>query len=131
MPKEKDCRSLFTVTWKCFDLTTLKLLDTNLFGFSLAGCLLDKKGKILIPGINDAVAPLTDEELKLYEKIDFDVEEYAKDVGATKLLHDSKVMRAFSLSFPLPTFFLLGQSYFRWTPPETAQCHTWLLGLLK
>lgn len=55
------------------------------------GSLIDKKGKILIPGINEAVAPVTDEELALYEKIDFDIAEYAKDVGATKLLHDAKV----------------------------------------
>lgn len=55
------------------------------------GSLIDKKGKILIPGLYEAVAPVTDEELTLYEKIDFDLEEYAKDVGATKLLHDTKV----------------------------------------
>ncbi len=37
------------------------------------------------------MAKLTDEEKKLYEKIEFDMEEYAKDVGAGKLLHDTKV----------------------------------------
>ncbi|XP_068003668.1 cytosolic non-specific dipeptidase [Melanerpes formicivorus] len=57
---------------------------------TLMGSLVDKKGKILIPGINEAVAPVTDEELMLYEKIDFDLAEYAKDVGAAKLLHDTK-----------------------------------------
>ncbi|XP_068951058.1 cytosolic non-specific dipeptidase [Petaurus breviceps papuanus] len=57
---------------------------------TLMGCLVDRKGHILIPGINEAVAPVTDEELLLYEKIDFDLEEYAKDVGAKTLLHDSK-----------------------------------------
>lgn len=55
------------------------------------GSLVDKKGKILIPGVNEAVAPVTDEELALYEKIDFDLTEYAKDIGATRLLHDAKV----------------------------------------
>lgn len=55
------------------------------------GCLVDKNGKILIPGVNEAVAPVTDEELALYEKIDFDLTEYAKDVGAARLLHDAKV----------------------------------------
>lgn len=44
---------------------------------SLMGCLVDKKGKILIPGINDAVAPVTDEEHALYDHIDFDMEEFA------------------------------------------------------
>ncbi|XP_049637724.1 cytosolic non-specific dipeptidase [Suncus etruscus] len=57
---------------------------------ALMGCLVDNKGKILIPGINEAVAPVTDEELKLYEQIDFDLQEYARDVGAETLLHASK-----------------------------------------
>lgn len=52
---------------------------------------MDSKGKIIIPGISDDVAKLTDEEMKLYEKIEFDMEEYAKDVGAQKLLHETKV----------------------------------------
>jgi nonspecific dipeptidase len=33
--------------------------------------LVDSKGKILVPGIMDTVAGLTDEERKLYESIDF------------------------------------------------------------
>lgn len=57
---------------------------------SLMGCLVDKKGKILIPGINEAVAPVTDEEYELYDHIDFDMEEFAKDVGAVTLLHSCK-----------------------------------------
>lgn len=35
--------------------------------------LVDQKGKILIPGIYDSVRPLSDEERKLYENIDFDL----------------------------------------------------------
>nr|XP_020657468.1 cytosolic non-specific dipeptidase isoform X2 [Pogona vitticeps] len=57
---------------------------------ALMGSLVDKKGKILIPGLYDAVAPVTDEEHQLYDRIDFDVAEYAKDVGATRLLHETK-----------------------------------------
>ncbi|RXM96052.1 Cytosolic non-specific dipeptidase, partial [Acipenser ruthenus] len=57
---------------------------------ALMDSLVDKKGKILIPGIYEAVAPLTDEEKNLYEKIDFDMKEYCRDVGACKLLHDTK-----------------------------------------
>ena len=34
--------------------------------------LVDVKGKILIPGVNDTIAELTDEEKKLYDSIDFD-----------------------------------------------------------
>lgn len=52
---------------------------------------MDKKGKILIPGINEAVAPVTEEELALYDQIDFDLEEYARDVGTETLLHSCKV----------------------------------------
>lgn len=52
---------------------------------------MDRKGKILIPGISEAVAPVTEEELELYDKIDFDLEEYARDVGAGTLLHSCKV----------------------------------------
>lgn len=55
------------------------------------GCLVDRTGKILVPGINQAVAPVTQEELELYDKIDFDMEEYAKDVGTDTLLHGCKV----------------------------------------
>nr|KAF6470986.1 carnosine dipeptidase 2 [Molossus molossus] len=54
---------------------------------TLMGCLVDRKGKILIPGINEAVASVTEEELGLYKQIDFDLEEYAKDVGVQTLLH--------------------------------------------
>ncbi|XP_044282436.1 cytosolic non-specific dipeptidase isoform X1 [Varanus komodoensis] len=57
---------------------------------ALMGSLVDKKGKILIPGIYDSVAPVTSEEHQLYDKIDFDMGEYAKDVGTTRLLHGTK-----------------------------------------
>lgn len=39
---------------------------------ALLNTLVDSKGRILIPGINDSVAKLTDKEKKLYEPIDFD-----------------------------------------------------------
>lgn len=60
----------------------------------LTGSLLDPKGKILVPGMSDDVAPVTDEELKQYEKIEFDLDEYCKDVGVGQLLHDSKALVA-------------------------------------
>lgn len=53
---------------------------------------MDKKGKILIPGINEAVAPVTSEEQQLYDHIDFDLDEFARDVGAETLLHGCKVL---------------------------------------
>ncbi|QPG74085.1 hypothetical protein FOA43_001406 [Brettanomyces nanus] len=44
--------------------------------------LVDEKGNILIPGINDMVAPLTSKEEDLYKDIDYDVEELGKATGA-------------------------------------------------
>lgn len=71
---------------------------------------MDNKGKIIVPGIYDHVAKLTDDEKKLYEKIEFDMEEYAKDVGADKLLHDTKVnhptLSTFSVSADVIFMFL-------------------------
>lgn len=56
----------------------------------IMGSLVDVNGKILIPGMNDSVAPLTEEEQKLYEPIDFDMHEYRGDIGVEKLIHDKK-----------------------------------------
>ncbi|KFD53855.1 hypothetical protein M514_05361, partial [Trichuris suis] len=52
--------------------------------------LVDKNGKILIPGIYDQVAAFTDEEKQLYANIDFNLEEFRKSVGAKRLLHNTK-----------------------------------------
>ncbi|XP_077599323.1 cytosolic non-specific dipeptidase [Stigmatopora nigra] len=57
---------------------------------TLMGSLVDKKGNILIPGICDDVAPVTDDERQLYDKIEFDLEEYRTDVGVKQLLHNTK-----------------------------------------
>ncbi|KAF3833979.1 hypothetical protein F7725_025183 [Dissostichus mawsoni] len=75
----------FSIEVQCGD----KDLHSGVFGGSvheamtdliaLMGSLLDNKGKILVPGMNDDVAPLLDEEKKLYEKIEFDLDEYCKD----------------------------------------------------
>lgn len=58
---------------------------------ALLDTLLDKDGKILIPGIIDDVEPLTEEECALYRNIEFDLNEYQKEVDSPKLLQDSKV----------------------------------------
>jgi nonspecific dipeptidase len=52
--------------------------------------LVDKNGKILIPGVYDRVSKVTDDEKKLYEPIDFDLEDFRKDLGAKKLVHGNK-----------------------------------------
>lgn len=53
--------------------------------------LVDVKGNILIPGINEGVEPLTEKEKQLYEKINFDVDAYLNEVGASKSLKETKV----------------------------------------
>ncbi|KAH3876943.1 hypothetical protein DPMN_000796 [Dreissena polymorpha] len=56
----------------------------------IMGSLVDVNGKILIPGITDTVAPLTEEETLAYGPIDFDMEVFRTDIGAHKLVHDKK-----------------------------------------
>jgi nonspecific dipeptidase len=57
---------------------------------ALMNALVDNKGKILIPGMYDSVAKVTAEEEKLYETIDFDMEDYRQDIGHNRLIHDNK-----------------------------------------
>ena len=57
----------------------------------LVGSLVDSSGHILIPGIYDHVAPLTEEEKKMYEAIDLDLEEYRNSSQVKKFLFDTKV----------------------------------------
>ena len=58
----------------------------------LMSSLIDSQGKILVPGIMDDVAPITQEEEQLYESIDFDCESYKKEnkISSNKLLHEDK-----------------------------------------
>jgi len=56
----------------------------------LMGSLVDTKGKILVPGMYDLVAPVTEEEKSVYHPIDFSPEGYKSDAGVNHLLHDSK-----------------------------------------
>lgn len=44
--------------------------------------LVDCNGKILVPGIAEMVAPVTEKEAKLYDDIDYDTAELAKSTGA-------------------------------------------------
>ena len=56
--------------------------------------LVDSTGKILIDGIHDDVAPVTDAERKSYEQVEFDIESYKVDAGVDgvtdTLLHPTK-----------------------------------------
>ncbi|XP_023352048.2 beta-Ala-His dipeptidase isoform X1 [Sarcophilus harrisii] len=57
---------------------------------SLLGSLVDSSGHILIPGIYDNVAPLSEEEKKMYETIDLNLEEYQNSSQVEKFLFDTK-----------------------------------------
>ncbi|XP_075240626.1 cytosolic non-specific dipeptidase-like [Convolutriloba macropyga] len=57
---------------------------------NLMSSLVDNKGKILVPGIYEMVAPVTADEELVYPKLDFDPEQFREEIGATKLIHDSK-----------------------------------------
>ncbi|KAL7635432.1 UNVERIFIED_CONTAM: hypothetical protein RMT77_014501 [Armadillidium vulgare] len=70
--------------------------------------LIDAKGNILIPGIMDDVVKVTSEEEKLYEKIDFDVEEYRKDIGAPKLVHENDKTKTLMARWRFPSLSLHG-----------------------
>lgn len=50
--------------------------------------LTDVNGKILIDGISDSVAPLTDDEKELYKTIDFNTNAYKNELGAEKLISE-------------------------------------------
>ncbi|KAG7254333.1 hypothetical protein CRUP_018479, partial [Coryphaenoides rupestris] len=52
--------------------------------------LISPSGKILIPGIREAVAPLSDEEWKTYQDIEFDMEYYKKKLGLRELMYNNK-----------------------------------------
>ncbi|ERE83812.1 beta-Ala-His dipeptidase-like protein [Cricetulus griseus] len=57
---------------------------------ALLGSLVDSSGHILIPGIYDQMAPLTEEEKTMYRNIDLDMEEYQKSSQVEKFLFDTK-----------------------------------------
>ncbi|KAJ8950159.1 hypothetical protein NQ314_008012 [Rhamnusium bicolor] len=56
----------------------------------LLNTLVDKDGKILIPGLYNEVAPLLEGENEIYKKIDFDIAEYRENVGCKSLLHNEE-----------------------------------------
>ncbi|XP_074942259.1 beta-Ala-His dipeptidase [Phalacrocorax aristotelis] len=57
---------------------------------ALLDSLVDATGRIQIPGIYDSVAALTEEEKKLYESIEFAVEEHKNNSGVKKFLYGTK-----------------------------------------
>lgn len=63
----------------------------------LMNTLVDVNGKVLVDGIYDNVAKVTPEELKMYDSIEFDVNEYRDTCGTTRLAHnEDKVYTIFN-----------------------------------
>lgn len=54
------------------------------------GKLVDTDGKIQIPGINEMVAPLSEEEQKLYGDISYTMENLYESLGSETSIHTSK-----------------------------------------
>ena len=61
----------------------------------LMNSLVDVKGKILIDGIYDNVAEMSETEVKSYDQIEFNMDDFRSSVGCTKLAHEDKVIYIF------------------------------------
>ncbi|CAG8546819.1 16919_t:CDS:2 [Acaulospora colombiana] len=59
--------------------------------FLLFSKLVSPSGDILIPGINDNVEPLTEEENKIYESIEFSMNEYHDAIGSKTTIYEDKI----------------------------------------
>lgn len=51
--------------------------------------LVSPRGEILIPGIQEMVAPLTPEEDGLYDKINFTLDEFSNNIGSKTIIQDN------------------------------------------
>jgi Cys-Gly metallodipeptidase DUG1 len=58
---------------------------------SVLNTLVDNKGKIKIEGIDDLVAPLTDEEKALFPNIAFTMDDIYTSLGSKTTIHDDPV----------------------------------------
>ena len=56
----------------------------------LLGSLVDTNGKILIPGINEMVAPLSSDENSLYGDISYTMDNLYESLGSQTSIHESK-----------------------------------------
>jgi len=119
--KQKPCITygLRGICYYCIEVEGVeKDLHSGVFGGTvheamadliyMMNTLLDSKGTILIPGIMADVAKVTAEEEKLYDAIDFDVEDYRKDMGAPKLIHLNDKKKTLMARWRFPSLSLHG-----------------------
>ncbi len=74
----------------------------------LMNTLIDKEGKILVDGIMDSVAEVTPQELATYDKMDFDVEDFRKDVGCNRLMYPGDKAKTLMSRWRFPSLSLHG-----------------------
>lgn len=75
---------------------------------AMMNTLVDKDGNILVEGLMDSVAPLTDEEKAKYETISFDVADYQNDVGTAKLITNQDKIKTLMARWRYPSLSLHG-----------------------
>lgn len=63
--------------------------------------LVSPEGKILVPGVNELIAPVTDDERKKFEAIHFGNEDVHGAVGGDQTLFDDKVQTVGQAFMPL------------------------------
>lgn len=101
--KNKPCITygLRGVCYYHVEVTSVKQdLHSGVFGGSVHEAMTDLvhimnnlvgvDGKIMVKGINEHVAPVTEKEMLSYKSIDFSLDDYAGDIGAPKLVHQTK-----------------------------------------
>lgn len=119
--KNKPCLTygLRGICYFCIEIECAKLdLHSGVFGgtvseglgdlIHLMNSLVDKDGNILVTGLLDDVEPITADEEKTYENIDFDVDVYRSDVGANKLLHNEDKVKLLMHRWRFPSLSLHG-----------------------
>ncbi|XP_060534962.1 cytosolic non-specific dipeptidase-like [Cylas formicarius] len=68
----------------------------------LLDSLVDKNGKILVPGLYEDVAPLSEGESEIYRKIDFDVNDYRSDIKCHRWRYPSLSLHGVEGAFSEP-----------------------------
>lgn len=74
----------------------------------LMASLVDSKGSILVPGVMDSVAPLTETERKLYEGVDFHLDSHKRAAGVQRLLHEGDLEKSLMHMWRYPSLSIHG-----------------------